>query len=161
MGAGADAPVTGWQAVCVCPKCGAECAESYRFCGRCGKPLKGAIVEEERGPGLLDALFWFLNILPGLMRPSVIIVSLLVMALSVPVGYLGVILFLMGGVIAAVMVLGFALMMWGTGWLWLLYGYLCLPSEALADLEGYKWTIWILLVLAPITLLFALGVGGG
>lgn len=136
-----------------CPQCGNKCEDTHRFCGRCGASL----VPEEEGFGLLGPLLWFLNIFPGLARPLVLIVSVLAIALSTVVAGVGVWVTLLGAVISGVFILGFALLMWGTGWVWLLYGYLCFPSEALADLEGYKWTIWILLVLAPIALLFALG----
>jgi len=137
-----------------CPKCGSYCEDTDRFCGKCGASLTPQV--EEEGPGLLRPIYWFLNIFPGLVRPWVVIFSLVVIALSAVVGGLGARVTALGALISGVFILGFALLMWGTGWVWLLYGYLCFPSEALAELEGYKWMIWILLVLAPIVLLFAL-----
>ncbi|MGD2173982.1 MAG: zinc ribbon domain-containing protein [Candidatus Brocadiaceae bacterium] len=141
-----------------CPKCGASGKPGENFCRRCGAPLE----REEEGPGIPAPLYWFLNLFPGLVRPSVLVMSILAMGIAVPVGWLGMFLFLLGAVFSGVAVLGFALLMYGTGWVWLLYGYICLPSEALAEFDGTRWTVFMLLVLAPICVLFALaGAAGG
>jgi hypothetical protein len=105
---------------------------------------------EEEGPGILAPLLWFLELFPGLVRPSVLVMSILMVPIAGFVSWLGFFLLTLGGLIAGFMIAGFGLVIYWTALSWIIYGYICLPSEALAEFEGAQWTVFLLLGFAPI-----------
>ncbi len=106
-------------------------------------------------------LYWFLDLFPGLMRPKVLILSILAVPVAAAVGVLGLFITGLGAVIAGMLIAGFALVIYSTAVAWMIYGDLAAPSEALADFDGKRWVAFLLLALAPIAIGLALIGGGG
>jgi len=145
-----------------CTKCGVVNASGARFCTHCGAPLAKARPaepeqwqEEDAGPrGLLAAGLWFLDLLPGLLSPKVLIMSILAFAASAGVGWLGLNMVAFGAFFAGFAIAGFAVVIYWTAWAWLIYGYVCLPAEALADFDGKRWTMMFLTTAVPVAAFF-------
>jgi hypothetical protein len=114
--------------------------------------------QEEEGPGMPLWLFWFLDLFPGLIRPLVLIMSLLMLPVAVVVCWLGFFILTLGAIFAGFATAGFGLIIYWSALAWIIYGYICLPSEALAEFDSRKWTAFLLLALAPVGLgLFLIG----
>lgn len=147
-----------------CPGCGAESRRRAKFCARCGADLQVAArtrqplqpEEEDESPRALGALIWFLNLCPGLIRPKVVIMSAVSILLALFVGYVAMVVLMAGGMIAGMCIGGFALVIYWAAVSWVLYGYICMPAEALAEFDGKKWLILIMVTVAPIAAVFAL-----
>jgi hypothetical protein len=61
---------------------------------------------------------------------------------------------------AAAIVAGIAaLIFYCTGIMWLLYGYVCAPMEALLAFDGKRWLILVLLALVPVAVVISLPSG--
>ncbi len=130
-----------------CPKCGETCPEAHSFCASCGAPLPAP---SSKGFELPGPIWWFLDVFPGLVRPKVLIMSVLAILASAPLAWVSVMMVGFGVFITGFLVAGFALLTYATGVLWLLYGYVCWPAEGLSDLEGRKWVIFALLAILPV-----------
>ncbi len=139
----------------VCGKCGSPNMSTSKFCARCGNPLaagRPARQEEgERGPSSLAAgLLWFLDLCPGLVRPQIIILFVLALPLAVGLGWLGVFVLMMGAIFSGGAIAAFGLIVYWTAWAWVFYGYVCFPSEALADFNSRQWLMMILVTVLPV-----------
>jgi hypothetical protein len=136
----------------VCGKCDSPNMSTARFCARCGAPLAGApsAQGEEAPPGApLRVLMWFLELFPGLVRPSVVIPFVLAMPLAAGLGYLGFFLLSMGGLFGGVAIAAFGLVVYWAAWTWMIYGYVCMPAEALAEFDGKRWLLFVLASVVP------------
>jgi hypothetical protein len=133
-----------------CPECGARCAQNHAFCTQCGAPLDA----EDDGDTVGGLLYAFLDFFPGLVRPVVLVCSGLVLLLSIVVAWLGLLVFSLGAVFAGLSMIGFGLMMYTTAFIWVMYGYVCLPAEALTEFDGAKWMVVFLIAIAPVVYLF-------
>ena len=129
-----------------CTMCRLKVGEDDIICAHCGAGLP----LEEEGLGALAALYWLLDFAPGLASPTALIGSVLAMLGAVPLAYLGLGILVMGAPFSGIMIVGFALMTWATGWAWLLCGYVCLPAEALTEFNSTKWTVWVMAAVAPV-----------
>jgi hypothetical protein len=107
---------------------------------------------EEEGPGMPLWLFWFLDLFPGLIRPVVLIMSLLMLPVAAVVCWLGFFILTLGAIFAGFATAGFGLIIYWSALAWIIYGYISLPSEALAEFDSRKWTAFLLLALAPVGL---------
>jgi len=137
----------------VCGKCGSPNMSTSRFCARCGAPLTAVRREregEERPSFLVAALLWFLNLCPGLARPKVAILFGLAMPLAAGLGYLGYFLLSLGGIFGGPAIAAFGLVVYWTAWTWVFFGDTCFPSEALAEFDGTRWMLMVLVTVTPI-----------
>jgi len=145
-----------------CPACGAPVGEGAQFCAQCGADLRAGMaggssfrVEEERGPAApLRALLWMLEIFPGLFSPKCLICSLLTLIGAALVVGLAVFIIALGAVISGLFIAGFGMVMYWSAVSWILYGYVTLPSEAMAEFDGKKWTVFLLATFLPIAAFF-------
>lgn len=142
-----------------CSRCGARCDAGEPRCPSCGgylgarppRPRLNAPAEEaRRGP-----FFWFLDLFPGLVRPRVLIMSLVALPVAAGLVGLGLALFSIGGVFAGMAVAAFGMVTYWAAVAWLIYGYVCLPGEALSEFDGTRWMVFALLASAPMVALFA------
>ena len=140
-----------------CPKCGAVCGESDLFCGSCGSqlsdvsPVQPEVVDFEPEPEkeYSPAALFILETFPGLLRPLIIVATIL--ATVAALGTIGLSLFLlqMGGMIAAFAVGAAAVLIYWTGLCWMLCGEFCLPVEAMVDFTEKHWVALVLLTTIP------------
>jgi hypothetical protein len=160
-----------------CPQCGAEHPTGAATCASCGgrlgaPKLDRLLADASRGGdepeaveprGALGALLRLLNLVPGLAQPKVLILTLLALPVAGAVTWLGFFIAALGGPIAGVMIGGFGLVIYWTAVSWVVYGWICLPSEALAEFNSAQWTVFAVLALAPIAVGLALfqAHGGG
>jgi len=72
------------------------------------------------------------------------------------VGWLGLFLTALGGMICGILIAGFAMVIYCTAVVWMIYGYLAMPAEALADFDAKRWVAFLLLGSAPVTIGLAL-----
>lgn len=142
------------MSVKTCAKCGVVNVSSARFCTRCGAALPSVPEPEpfeEQEPGVLwRMLEWFLEFFPGLVRPKVLIMSVGALMVAGAVGYLALFLLGFGALISAMAIGGFAVVIYWTAWCWMMYGYLCMPAEAMVEFDGKKWTMLLLATAAPV-----------
>jgi len=148
-----------------CPRCGARGKRAHNFCIACGTRLPSAEpAPPEREPqegveqpgGALRALYWFLDLFPGLLRPTVIVASLLAFVAAAIIGAFCFTWAVFGLLMEAIFVGAFAVVAYWAGITWILCGYVCLPAEALAEFDGRKWTILFVLTVLPLALFLAL-----
>jgi len=64
-------------------------------------------------------------------------------------------------VVSGLFIAGFGMVIYWSAVAWLIYGYVCLPSEALAEFDSRQWSVMLLLGLAPVALgLYWMGTHG-
>ncbi len=158
-----------------CRSCSAEVPGGSKFCAHCGArlvpngvPDRPVIVREEPDddedlePGaLVRAGIWFLDFFPGLMQPGLVLLSLIAVAAGGYLIQLGIGILMLGAPFAGVAIGAFGVVCYGTAWCWVLYGYICLPSEAMAEFDGKKWLVLSLAIAGPVAGVWALvNVGG-
>ena len=127
-----------------CPECGGLYMPGDKFCENCG-----AHIVDEDSFGALGPLIWFLNIFPGLVRPKVVVMSVIAIAVAGALLWLAMFLLGMGGLFAAFAIGAFALVTYWTAVSWLIYGYICLPAEAMAEFNGTQWFAFMLTNVLP------------
>jgi hypothetical protein len=146
-----------------CSKCGAECEAGLPNCPECG----GYLGRRRREPvyvpppepepedtfGLPGPLYWFLDLFPGLVSPKVVIMAIASTVLGGLIMLLAFILFTFGAMIAPFMIGGFGLICYWAAIAWLLNGYVCMPTDAMVDFDGRKWTAFWVLAMLPLSLL--------
>ena len=142
-----------------CPDCKILWQDSDERCRRCGRPLGDECRlteptdEPEAGPGTARlALLWVLELFPGLASLKVIICSLLAFAVGAVGFALGAWLLAMGAALTAFAAGGGGVILYWTAWSWILYGAVCSPVEALADLNSRQWFVLMLVTVVPMGL---------
>ncbi len=66
------------------------------------------------------------------------------MPLAVGLGWMGVFVLMLGAIFSGGAIAAFGLIVYWTAWAWVFYGYVCFPSEALADFNSTQWLLMIL-----------------
>lgn len=128
-----------------CEKCGRRLGEGHKFVP--SEPDEPEVEEDhDSGPGLVLRL---LNLVPGVVRPKVVVLSVVMFMVSVAGFGLAAFMVGMGAVLTAFTVGGGAVMLYWTCWGWLLYGDVCTPTEALTDLRGSQWMVLFVVTVIP------------
>ena len=138
-----------------CPQCGTRWTKNDRFCGECGADLQNPLQPESgdkprRPPA---ALVWVLELIPGIMRPMVIVMSIVGVLVAGAAFWMASFLFTMGGLLSAFSIGGAGMILYWTAWSWLLYGYICNPVEAMAEFQSRHWVALFLATVVPGSLL--------
>jgi hypothetical protein len=145
-----------------CPLCGVDNKPTARFCGTCGSSLPKEPEPDDDRPRSLPArlaigcVALFCECFPGLFSPLVVAMSLLLVVVGVALIVMAGALFAMGGMFAAFMVGALGVMAYWTACVWVIAGYLCMPSEGLADIQGVQWWAFFLVGFGPFLAALAL-----
>ena len=149
-----------------CPHCGTDYPSETVICIHCGIDLRtGDALETEadpvRGPsGGTRALQFVGDLMPGLFRPVLLIVALLVGCVGLGIMVFGWIIFTMGAIFPAVAIMAAGLVVYAQAIGWVLTGSFALLTECLTDLEGNQWLLFFIVFFAPFVLVFiALNIG--
>jgi hypothetical protein len=86
----------------------------------------------------------------------VIVCWLLALAVAAGLLYLSFGMFAFGAVFAGFAIGTAGLIVYWSGWSWLLFGFLCTPAEAMSEFDGKKWTVLAVVTAIPILGLIAL-----
>jgi len=111
-------------------------------------PPDDAEDEEPLSP-LLRCVVFVGEYLPGLFRPKTLVLSILCAAVGFAIMGLAMVIALLGGILSAFVIGGFGLICYGQALAMLLHGEAVLLSEALSELNAWKWMLFILLLAAP------------
>ena len=139
-----------------CPKCDNWWDRNTQFCGECGAELKAAArrgssdgkeKDYPREPG--PTVMWLLDLIPGVTRPGTLICAILALALSLAGLWLAVFIFQLGAMISAFAIGGGAVIIYWAAVCWILYGYVCVPAEAMAEFQGKHWMAFFLATAVP------------
>jgi hypothetical protein len=95
-------------------------------------------------------LYGFLDTFPGLVRPVVLVMFLISLPVAAGIVWLGFTLIAFGGIISGFAIAGFGMVVYWAGLSWLIYGYVCLPSEAMAEFDARRWSVMLVLGLGPV-----------
>ncbi len=139
----------------VCPVCGTANELKATRCAECGEPLrKGGRPprRSDRADGRGGFASALLDLFPGFTsgRTTVWAGVMLLVAIVVALHGYG---YMRQHVAPAAIVAGIvALAFYCTGLLWLLYGYVCVPLEAVVSFDGKRWLALIGLALLPVVL---------
>lgn len=150
-----------------CPRCSAALDPSAIVCHRCGVNLEtGLLPKEVAGQQGEDAAGGVPRLeparlveavgewLPGLFRPGLLILAILCsLAGFVAMGYC-LALLAFGLPLAACMVGGLGLIVYGQGLAMLIQGETGLLHELLTDMDGKRWTLFLALLFAPFVILY-------
>jgi len=155
-----------------CPGCGEAYGTDVVVCVACGIDLRTgrriqtvaetrlapvedeAPAEEERS--LLVRLLLFVGgLAPGLFRPRVLVLSIVVAVVGLAIMGFGVSILGVGAVIAAVAIMAAGLVVYAQAIAWVLAGGFCLLSEAMVDFDANQWTTFFVIVLLPMLLVLA------
>jgi len=159
-----------------CPYCGARLDSDTVLCVKCGRNLESGervntrieVEEERKAEGDDESQGFMLRTLdayvPGVFSLKVIICSVFCFVLAL--GFLGATLFfaMLGALFTTVAAGAVALILYGTAVTWMLSGYVALLTENLLDLDGRRWTLFVILVFGPVVgvcALMSLHAGGG
>jgi hypothetical protein len=159
-----------------CPTCGAPLAKGDRRCGLCGADLAAkrpspppeppppeVIVEaeeveaeeEEAFPAPARLLMAVAEVVPGLFRPLVLVLSPLAVLLAMGIAWFGMLLLSMGTLISAVMIGSVALIVYAHAAAWLLTARVEFLTESLIELDSRQRFVFFLLVFTPLTAIIA------
>ncbi len=142
-----------------CPACGAANDLKASTCAECGASLRKRHrppARAARRDGRGGLAYGLLDLVPGLTRPVVLVWTALVLAAAAGVGYLAV-RCLEYNLLPATLLAGLlAMVLYCTALTWLLYGYVCVPSEAVVEFDGRKWLLMIALTVLPIAVVASL-----
>lgn len=105
----------------------------------------GSFGDEDEEGLARKAAIWVLEIFPGVLSPVVLILSIIVLAISALVMWLGLSIFALGGLITCFWIGGAGVLLFWTALSWIMYGHLANPVEALAEFEGKHWTVFTFL----------------
>ena len=143
-----------------CPKCETIWPDGEGFCGQCGARLELAVAAEsqeeethEPAEHARAAALWFLELLPGLLSPAVLIASLGGLLVALVVLWFALFVLAMGAVLTAFAIGGAAVLLYWTSLGWLLYGALCSPVEALSEFKNRHWWAFIMANALPALLI--------
>jgi hypothetical protein len=115
-----------------------------------GRAVYDAPPPEEESPPIPRPLLWLLELFPGLIRPRVLLMSIVTLVLAAFVMGLATMVFMMGAVFSGFFIGAAAVVMYWSAMAWLLYGYVCMPAEALAEFDSTRWLVFVILTVAPI-----------
>lgn len=139
-----------------CPLCKAENKPTAKFCSICGTSLPEEVQawEEEQEYSLpvrvgIGFLQWFLESFPGLFSPGTLVMCILACAVGLTVTGLGAFLFTLGAVLSGMMTAALGVICYWSACTWLICGYVCLPSEGLADFRTGQWWAFALVGFGP------------
>ncbi|MDP6107288.1 MAG: hypothetical protein QGI33_02490 [Candidatus Brocadiia bacterium] len=146
-----------------CQNCRTLWQESDRFCGRCGAPLDKkpplrspaprAPAEESLGTGM-RMLLWLLELVPGVISPTVIVCSILTLGMSGGCFCTALMLLQFHLIFATFAAGAGGVLLYWTALCWMLYGHVCAPVEAMAEFQSKHWMVLVGMTVAPIGLLF-------
>ncbi len=147
----------------VCLNCGTANELKATRCADCGEPLKRGVRPPRRSDradgkgGFRNAM---LDLFPGLTsgRTTVWAGVMLLLALDLGLhaqGFVGGLMTAPVAIVAEVL----ALLAYCTGVMWLLYGYVCLPMEAVLAFDARRWLVLVGLALVPIVVVALLPAG--
>jgi len=149
-----------------CPQCQAaieveEPAQPARVtCSGCGATLKvspRAEEEEESEPSrALRAVMFVGECFPGLLRPGVVVMSLIVCLIGLGAIGFGIALFAAGVLISSFAVSTAGVVIYAHGASWLLDGDVCWLTDSLTNFDGRRWGIFVILLAAPFAAIFLL-----
>jgi hypothetical protein len=151
-----------------CPQCQAaveveEPTQPTRVkCGECGATLKvrpraEETDEEEAEPSrALRAVMFVGEWFPGLLRPLVLVMSLIVCLVGLGAIGFGIALFAAGVLISSLAVSTAGVVIYAHGASWLLDGDICWLSDSLTNFDGRRWGIFFLLLAVPFVAIFFL-----
>jgi hypothetical protein len=92
------------------------------------------------------------------VHPTIIILFVLGLPLGAALGVMGFTFVRFGAVFSGCAIAGFGLIVYWTVWTWMLNGYACFPSEAMAEFDSTRWLVLLLVTVLPIAALsLALG----
>jgi hypothetical protein len=139
------------------------CEADAVVCIRCGTNLKTGMpmqpVAEMDVEGELTAgervLMWFGDWFPGLLRPLILLAALVTAVAGFFVIGLSLFILSLGGAISAFAIGAAGLVLWAQAVGWVMFGEWALLSEILAEFDGRRWTVFIVIVMLPITAAFA------
>lgn len=138
----------------ICPECGYN-----RRTGRMSENVlqnNNDIQEEEGLPFHLLTIQFISELMPGLFRPGLLIVTFLLTVAGFFVMGLGIFIFSLGAVGSAMGIAGAGLVVYGQALGVLLYGEWALLSECLAEFDGRRWLLFFFLLFSPFAALFFL-----
>ncbi len=143
----------------VCPACGAANDLKARTCAECGASLRKRRrppPRAARSDGRGGLAYGLLDLVPGLTRPAVLAWTALMLCGAAGMGFLG-LKCLEFNLLPATLLAGLvAMVLYCTALTWLLYGYVCVPSEAVVEFDGRRWLLLIALTVLPIAILAGL-----
>jgi len=152
----------------VCPACGEAAAPGAVICVHCGLNLRtgtpthtaledAAEPEEERPPSLpVRAVMLVGEWTPGLLRPVVLLLSVVVGLLGLGILAFGIGLLGMGAVISCFAVGAAGVIVYAHAAAWIVDGEVSLLSEALTNFEGGRWLVFFVLLALPFVSVFLL-----
>lgn len=155
-----------------CPRCGQWYARTTRVCVPCGvdlqtgKPIAVRVdrdtedddADEGRPNPLRVAGAFTLACLPGLRRPTVMAMSLIVTAVGVSLVLAGLIMLLSFFVLlSGMMMAGLGVLCYAQAVAWMIRGELALLNDCLVDFDGAQWNIFTLALLTPLAVIVGLG----
>ncbi len=142
-----------------CWRCGTEYGPDTVICVRCGidlltgEEIHADADEQERPAAPMRALLFVGELVPGLFRPALLIVSLLTACVGLAVMRFA-LLFLEWGAVLAVCAIGAGgLIIYAQAIALILNGSFCLLHDALAELDGKRWMLFFLLLSVPFVIL--------
>ncbi len=145
----------------MCPACGASNEMKARTCTACGATLR----KRHRGPAHARTartgerrglLYGLLDLLPGLTHPKVLAWGAVMMVFAVGFGFLALKCLTLNLLPATLLAGVLAMVFYCTVLTWLLYGYVCVPSEAVVEFDGRQWLLMIGLTVLPIAVIAGL-----
>ena len=151
-----------------CPACGTVAPPGAVICVECGLNLKTGTPtrispddeqpDEEAPPSApMRALMFVAEWMPGLLRPLVLVASIVASLLGLGLLIFGLALFFSGiGILAGMAAGGVGVIVFAQGIAWLIDGSLVWLTDALVEFDGPRWGIFFVLLATPFVALFLL-----
>ena len=140
----------------MCGACGARNDLSEVVCVKCGATLKRKRRPPLRAARKGGAPGGFLDLFPGLTRASVAACAASALVVAGGLGYLTMRLLQHDAIPPTLLTGLFAMAFYCTGLTWLLYGYVCVPTQAVVEFDGRRWLALLGLSLLPVIALASL-----
>ena len=151
-----------------CPYCGAELERGTVLCVECGRNLESGerantrieAEAERKGEGDDESVGFLIGMLdayvPGVFSLKVIVCSVFCFVLALGCLWGALFFAMFGAVFVTVAVGALALVLYGTAVAWMLSGHIGLLTDNLLDLDGRRWTLFVILVFGPVVGICAL-----
>jgi len=156
-------PAPGVETTRPCPNCGAVLAADAILCAKCGLNLEMGTAsrrywpeeevhhQEEAPPSFaIKAVLFVGEWLPGLFRPKVLICSILCAIFGFATMGFCIAMMALGAMFAAFTIGAFGLIVYAQAIAMALTGEIAMLSDALTELNGAKWMLFFVILLAPI-----------